>query len=272
MDDLPRSRHSLVEEIQTAEFTLPEKHDELVVATILASPADGIQDARALTIAALRELEASGDDDARRARIHLALGQIIEHRLDDHRRAAHHYLEAARLAPSNLAAIRAARRLFWRTQNWSMVVKLLDEELGLVSAPPARARLLLLKGRIFEDWLLSSERAQGFYEEAIKLDPSSRPLLLRLRRLALRRGEPQAVLDICRRAAAATKDRRYRGLLLAEMGRILEEQGDLEAAIATFGAAFVEDPSLASARAPLKRLYHHRGRWSELTDVLLTEG
>jgi tetratricopeptide (TPR) repeat protein len=274
MDDPPRSR-SFVEEIQTAEFTLPEKpadREGELVATILASTTDGVQDARALTIAALRELEASGEDDARRARIHLALGQIIEQRLDDHRRAAHHYLEAARLAPSNLAAIRASRRLFWRNQNWSMVVQLLDKELGLVSAPPARARLLFFKGRVFEEWLLSSERAQACYEEALKLDPSNRPLLLRLRRLAVRRGEPQAALEICRRAAAATKDRKYRGLLLAEMGRILEAEGDLEAAIATYGAAFVEDPSLAGARAPLKRLYHLRGRWSELTEVLLTEG
>jgi len=265
---------SSVEEIQTTEFTLPTRtDDEQAIGTILSPPQDRVQETRQLILAAMRELEASGDDDRRRSRIHHTLGLLIEHRLGDARRAASHYLEACRLAPGFLAAIRSARRLFWAKQNWTMVLKLLDEELGAVASPTRRAALLLQKGRVFEERLLSSDRGRELYAAALKLDPANRPALYRLRRLLRRKKDAAGLLDVCRRTAAATKDRRYRGLMLAEMARILEENlGDVEAAIATYAAAFVEDPTLAGARGPLKRLTAQHGRWGELIDVFLTEG
>jgi cellulose synthase operon protein C len=275
MADSSRQTPGLVEEVQTAEFTLPPKRageDDPLVPTLLSGAQDRMQETRQLIVAALRELEASGDDDRRRARIHHTLGLLIEHRLGDRRRAANHYLEACRLAPGFLAAIRSARRLFWAHQNWSMVLRLLDEELAAISSPVRSAQLLFQKGRIFEERLLNSTRAREHYEQVLKLEPGHRQALIRLRRLLLRAGDARGLLEICRRTAAATKDRKYRGLMLAEMARILEtDLKDLEAAIATYSASFVEDPTLASARSALKRLYHQNARWGELVDVLLTE-
>jgi tetratricopeptide (TPR) repeat protein len=273
-EDQEKEEASFVEEVQTDEFLLPkeEREDELVVATLLSAGGGSVQDSRALVAAALRELEAV-DDDGRKARLHHSLGLIIEHRLGDPRRALHHYLEALRLAPTSLSAIRSARRLFWSRQNWTMVLTLIDSELGLVSNPARSARLLLEKGWILEEWLVSSDKAQQAYLEALQKDPSNRQVLARLRMLYWRKQDHVGLLDVCRRAAAATRDRKYRGVLLAEVARILEEHlDDMEGAIATYASAFVEDPTLAASRSALKRLYHRYGRWGELADVLLTEG
>jgi tetratricopeptide (TPR) repeat protein len=275
MADDPQ-RKGLVEEIQTAEFQLPAKddrEDELVVATILSSPGGSVQqEARTLVAAAVRELEAT-EDESRKARIHHSLGLIIQNRLGDPRRALNHFMEAYRLAPTNLAAIRSARRAFWARQNWTMVLSLLDAELGLVSSPTRAARLLLEKGWLLEEWLVSADKAKEAYLEALSKDPSNRQVLVRLRALFWRRHDHGGLLETCRRAAAATRDRRYRGLLLAEVARILEEhQDDVEGAIANYAAAFVEDPTLVVVRSALKRLYYGHERWGELADVLLTEG
>ena len=183
-EDQEKEEASFVEEVQTAEFELQkeEREDELVVATLLSAGGGSVQDARALVAAALLELEAT-DDESRKARIHHSLGLIIEHRLSDPRRALYHYLEALRLAPASLSAIRSARRLFWSRQNWTMVLTLIDAELGLVSSPVRGARLLLEKGWILEEWLVSSDKAQQAYLEALQKDPSNRQVLARLRQI-----------------------------------------------------------------------------------------
>jgi tetratricopeptide (TPR) repeat protein len=265
-----------VDELQTAEFTVPEgtaEAEELTASAQAPRALDSAPETRALIAAAVRELAAPGNDDRRKAAIHHSLGLLIENRLGDVRQAAAHYEEACRLAPGTVVALRSARRTCWSRQNWAMVLRLLDDERGRISNPARAATLLLQKGRIHEDWLVSMEEAEECYREALRLDASNRQVLYRLRRLLWRKQDYPGLIDICRRAAATTRDRKYRGLLLGEMGRILDGKlGEVDAAIATYSAAFVEDPSLAFVRAALKRLCHEHSRWRELADVLLTEG
>jgi tetratricopeptide (TPR) repeat protein len=274
MPDDPHDRNALVEEIKTAEFVVPirrELEDELEAATVMAPLEEGSNQVRRLVAAALKELEASTGDSGRRARIHLSLGLIIERRLGDVRRAIQHYLEAHRLAPSNLAAIRSARRVFWTRQNWTMVLALLDEELALTSHPGQAARLLYEKARICEEWLANTDGAIAALTDALKQEPGNRQVLLRLRRIFWRRRDFEGLLEICRRATAATNDRRHRGLLFAEIARIHEEVGDESAAMETYAVAFAEDPANVSVSDALKRLFRRHGRWGDLVDLLLTE-
>jgi tetratricopeptide (TPR) repeat protein len=270
-----RQPRSLVDEIKTAEFVVPTKRDldeELVLPTVSSLPGAG-QEARALVAAALQELEATAGDDSRKGRIHLSLGLIIEQRLGDVRRAVSHYLEAYRLAPTNLAVVRSLRRVFWTRQNWSMVLKLLDDELALTANPGQAARLQLQRGRIFESWLANTEAAVEAYREALKHDPGNRQALYRLRQIFWRWKDQAALLEICKQTAAATQDRRHRALLFGEIARIQEQHLDqVEGAIETYAAAFAEDPGNVAVAVSLKRLYHQHGRWGDLVDVLLTEG
>jgi len=262
-------------EIKTSEFVLPVRDhldDDLVVPTVMTPVDEGAGGAKRLVMAALKELEASEGDPGRQARLHLALGLIIERRLGDVRRAIHHYLEAHRLAPSNLGAIRAARRLFWTRQNWTMVLSLLDDELALTSNPSEAARLFYDRARILEEWLANTDGAITNLKDALKRDPGNRAALLKLRRIYSRRRDLDGLLDVCRQAAVATQDRRVRGLLFAEMARLLhEEMGDEPGAMETYAAAFAEDPANVAVATALRQLYHRHGRWGDLVDLLLTE-
>jgi tetratricopeptide (TPR) repeat protein len=273
-EDQPRD-DLLVEEIKTSEFVLPTRHDlddDLVVPTVMTPVDEGAGGAKQLVAATLRELEASEGDTGRQARLHLSVGLIIERRLGDVRRAIHHYMEAHRLAPSNIGAIRCARRLFRARQNWTMVLTLLDDELALTSSAEAAARLLYDKARVLEEWLANTDAAVAALEEALRRDPGNRRVLLRLRRIFQRRGDLEPLIDVCRQTAAATQDRRLRGLLFAEMARILQEDLEDEAgAIEIYAAAFAEDPASVTVSNALKQLYHTNGRWGDLVDLMMTE-
>ncbi len=275
MDEDLQQDSDPTDEMETDELivsTPPQKQDLDEVGFRPASSSDQFQQARELVTAATWELEAA-QDEKKKASIHFSLGLIIEHRLSDSRRAIEHYLEAWRLEPRHLAAIQAARRLFRGRHNWTMVLELLEAEITLTTAPAHLAELLLQQGRVFEEWLASSEKAKELYLEALKHDPGNRKLLFRLRQLFWRQQDHQGILDLCKRAAATTQDRQYRGVLLGEMGRVFEDGlSDDESAITAYSAAFVEDPTLTAIRAALKRLYLRHGRWGDLVDVLLTEG
>lgn len=274
-DDLEREQF-LSEEIKTSEFVVPNQpvtDEQLVVPTIMSAMPESSQETRDLIDAAHRELDASEGDAARQGRIHLSLGMIIERRLGDARRAMHHYAEANRLVPTNLAGIRALRRGYHSRHNWTMVLALLDEELGQTPDPSAAAGLLLQKARIFEKWLANTDAAVEASRQALQREPGNREALHRLRRIFWRRQEPEQLLEVCRQAAAATRDRRHRAQLLLEVARLEEEHlGDDEAAIEACAAAFTVSPENVGARSALKRLYRKHRRHGDLVDVLLTEG
>lgn len=254
------------EDLQTTEFKVSIGED--------APDAQALADqGRELVAATLRQLQAVESDDTSKSRLHHTLGLILEHRLGDVRRALNHYLEARRLSPSNLAAIRSARRLFLSRQNWTMVLELLDDELSMTSTPARAARLLLQKGRIYEHWLASTDLAIEAYAEALRYDPGNRQAMGLTKSLMERRRDAQGLIDICQRAAASSVDKRDRGQILGQMGQVYEYQVNNEqAAIESYAAAFTEDPANVSVASALKRLYHRRGRWRDLVDVLLVEG
>ncbi|MCC6747696.1 MAG: tetratricopeptide repeat protein [Deltaproteobacteria bacterium] len=271
--DDEEDQYGPVADMVTAEFVLPEPEEEegpLVVATVFEPRTDVAHEARRLVLDAQRELAAA--DEAQQARLHLELGVIYEQQLHDQRRAIHHYQQAYRLAGENVASLRAARQVFAARQNWAMVLTLLDAELHLAGTPAALAQLQWQKGRIYEDWLGNGEAAIRCYVEALHADPGQPHALHRLRSLYWRRQDTKGLLEICRRAAAATRDPRQRSLLYNEVARLQEEElGQAEAAIETYAVALSEDPANASVRSALKRLYHQRQRWGDLVDVLLTE-
>jgi cellulose synthase operon protein C len=246
---------------------------DAVAITPLDKPPDPAQMALELLGAALRELSAPGQDDKRRAQLHHHIGVVVEQGLVDPRRALAHYLEAYRLAPTDAGVLHSLRRLAFFLESWALVLELLDAELRLAPSPPRLARLLLQKGRVLEERLANPRAARAAYEDGLAKDPGNRELLLRLRRLVRKNQEPALALEIHRQAAAATRDRKYRSLLYGEMARI--QEGPLanpEAALQSYEVAFAEDPANATVRAALRRLSHQKGRWSELVEVLLTEG
>ncbi|MCK5797684.1 MAG: hypothetical protein KAI47_10900, partial [Deltaproteobacteria bacterium] len=234
---------------------------------------DASHDARKLVREAQRELDATQDHPREAARLNHDVALVFDERLDDFHRGLLSYQRAQELDPTNRAYMSAARVCYRQRENWTMTLALLDAELDVVSDPVERGRLLFDKGLIFEEWLSHGAMAQKLYEEALAAVPGDLEVLHQLRRLLMQRGDPQGRLEVCRRAIAATTDRRQRSLLYAEVARIqLEVLNDEEQALESYAVAFVEDPANSAVSDAVLRLNSRRGRLGEVVDVLLTTG
>ncbi len=239
---------------------------------ILPAIGDNLE-ARDLVRATQRELEAAAEHPREQARLHHGLAVVFDERLDDPHAALLHYQRACELEPQNRTYLRAALRCYQARQSWTLALGLLDAELELATTPAERARALTDKALIYDDWLAHGAAARELYEQALEADPTNAESLYRLRRLLERLDDRPALLKVCRKAIAATSDRRQRCVLYANVARIqLEELGDEQAAIESYAVAFVEDPANVGVADALLSLYALRGRWGDVVDVLLTTG
>jgi tetratricopeptide (TPR) repeat protein len=217
------------------------------------------------------ELEAAEGDAELQARLHLAFALVCEQRLQDLHGALFHLQRAHQLQPKDPNILVALRDIYRRRQNWTMVLELLDEHLALEPDDEVRALLLFEKGQILEDWLANPELAKTIFREMLEQEGAGHLVLDRLRWHLRSEEDASLLVEVNRRAVAATSDRKRRALLYSEIGHIQRDRlVDHEGATRSLALAFSEDPANQEVRDALERLYENQQRWDELVEVLLT--
>ncbi len=117
-----------------------------------------------------------------------------------------------------------------------------------VSAEPCLADLLA-RGRCLAAHA-DDEAAKRAYLDALKRDPACLEALLELARLALRSGHRSAALTCCRQAAYCHPEEPAGHV---NLGGLMIEAGEFEAARAAFAAALALAPNLAAAHQGMAR-------------------
>jgi len=175
-----------------------------VVEKALAGLGDAGGEARAEQMS--QELEAKVlSDPTAAATLAYELGEVCERRLADEGRAVKAYGRALNLDPSLRPNLWAIRRVFYRRGLWPNVQKLVDAEVPYARDDYERADLLLEKARVSAHRLSDADEARTALDEAARIAPHHQGVLLELERVAARRGDVPALLDVWERLADAVE-------------------------------------------------------------------
>lgn len=209
---------------------------------------------------------------ARKARLLMVKGHLLDDRVGDPRRARDAYARALELDPGNASVLRALERGDRRAGQLEMVLHTLDRAAAVVADdPPYRAALLAMRAYLVE------RRGEGpgpgaaeLYEAALKLDPQVAGAASAAERIYRRDSawrDLAAALE--RDAGQATSDAR-RAVALYQLGRVradrLGDQGEAIAALTSAAAASPGDPLVLE---DLARAHEQARDYESLAGVLV---
>lgn len=119
-----------------------------------------------------REAQAAGQS-AEAVELFHRMGKINEDMLLDPSSAKRCYLEALKLDPGYLPCIRALKGIYEIEKDYDSFEKALIEEARQTEDPQTKSKAMLEVARYYADRKEDKDTAQGYYEEALKLDPQS---------------------------------------------------------------------------------------------------
>ncbi len=197
--------------------------------------------------------------DEERLEIHEAFAELHEFCLDEPGLAMEHYEAAIRCEPSNVDVLRGLERIYMRLEMFDGAVDVLRRRLDLHESGEERARILLRLGYLFENHYQDWTEAIPIYWEVVSLIGPDEAAFD-----ALQRGYyalsawPEYVETVNRRIDAGGEGPNA-VTLLTELARVLEEVGDLPAALAALVRARAHEPDNGSVLAELVRVAAVRG-------------
>jgi tetratricopeptide (TPR) repeat protein len=141
--------------------------------------------------------EASTVKDAKdRADTLFKVAEICEEKLVRTDRAAEAYQEALRLGHSHDAALRALFRIYSNEGNWSALARALRTALDHATEDEAKVAILIRSSEVASDKLGNLDSAAEFLEAALKIQPSSIPILAQLERISVGRRDWRRAISI----------------------------------------------------------------------------
>jgi tetratricopeptide (TPR) repeat protein len=124
------------------------------------------------------------------------VAEICEEKLGRTDRAAEAYQEALRLGHSHDAALRALFRIYSMEGNWSALARSLRAALDAATDDQAKIAILIRSAEVAGDKLGNLEGAAEFLEGALKIQPSSIPIMAQLERVSVARRDWARAISI----------------------------------------------------------------------------
>ncbi len=170
------------------------------------------------------------------ARTRLALAEVAEERLGDPAAATVHLEAAAAALPGDAAVLRRLAALYRRLSRPGDLLAALDRLTPLVVPPAERAALLAEAGTLSVT-LGSAEAARDRFSAAAALDPTCRPALEGIARLAAEAGDALGERAALLRLLPLTSGVEEEGALQDRIADASERAGDLAGAARAIAAA-----------------------------------
>jgi len=209
----------------------------------------------------------ASDDPSRRARTLARLGSLYEEQLDDAEAAIEAFERASAEDPEQKPIVDALERLYRKTESWEKLRGHLEG--GLERATGRRAvELHCSLGELMLEQFQDIEAASRSFDAAVAIDPTARPALEGIERIALASGDEDAIVEAFEREASVTTDRSRLSFLVWELVRIFEERDQLDEAllwIERLVAAMPEDLRTLQTCARFQEALQHS---SELCETL----
>ena len=216
-------------------------------------------------------VEVSDRLTSRRRQVHLLeqAVRICEDRLEDDLRLRRILERLAGLDPESPRAIAALTRLYKRTREWEKLIALHLREAGFVEDLEETATLFWQCGKVAEEHLNDTRRAEEYYRQALQTVPDFLPSLESLCRLLARDGRYEQIFEISRAELDAIEDLRVKARRMEAMSELLELRLDRRSAAIELVEAMHE--TCPDEPAPVRRLiglYSEQAKWDLVAELL----
>jgi len=112
--------------------------------------------------------------------LYLEAGEIYDKELSDENSAINCWRKASALAPQDLRAVQAERKVYERRGDWKEVARVLEQEVKILASAEDKKETYARLGALWEQKLLDQEKASMFYKMSLDIDseylPALRPL------------------------------------------------------------------------------------------------
>ncbi|MBT8494839.1 MAG: tetratricopeptide repeat protein, partial [Deltaproteobacteria bacterium] len=208
------------------------------------------------------------DDAFERAALYSRLSELCEQNLSDPIRA----LDAAGgwLAedPQSDEALANLGRLADVTGRYDEMAARLKGILDSGAADVMRPVLLGQLGSTYLDRLNEVDRAEKCFRDLATLEPDSTVALESLERIFRERGDSRMLAETLHRLAEQEGEPQKKKSLLAEVGGLRAQLGDLNGAAEIWREVLEVDEADDRAHQSLSEIYESKGQWHELIDIL----
>jgi tetratricopeptide (TPR) repeat protein len=256
--EAPARRLGLWDELARAFRGAPQTPRNLEV---LAEALSKIAEWSELAETRRRQLDAA-TAPAEKARRAGELAQIYERELGDPDAAIRMLIAAQAAAPDD-ARHKELLRLLRGTARWPEMAAVLERELAITpdDPPTHQIDLLLELGELRADRLDRPAEAVQAYEAVLERDPTNPLAAERLERLYEQLGRDRDLARMLERRADRTGEPLARAALLARVGTLRSNRGDVEGALAAYMTAFAADPTNRDVFTALERICYKAERW-----------
>ncbi|HKU41669.1 MAG TPA: tetratricopeptide repeat protein, partial [Polyangiales bacterium] len=187
------------------------------------------------------------------------IGALLEEEFVNYDEAVSAFEEVVRIDAGNDTANTSLARLYRQLGRFEDVVATLERLSAAVPDTRRKVDLLLEAVRVLTLEIGSPERAMDVCERILEIDPEEPEALSELARLKSTVGDLSSALAAFERLAERETDPLRRAEHLTKAGKLLDENGDRDGAIARYKRALDADRANATAVAALRQIYARRG-------------
>ena len=221
-----------------------------------------------LAEALTRRLEVTETADARRDLL-VSLARIYETELQDPEKALDSYDAAKRGGDRRAEIHEAIARLGERLGRWSLGAQALLDWAEAATETDVRAEVLVEAARVYVEHLHDGPAAEAALEQVAALAPEHPRALAILGRVREESGAHEQAVALYQRAAAQEPDRSEQSALLTRAGVVLlEHLKDEDRAADLLVRALAADPGHRDANERLVDVYARREQWAEVEALL----
>ncbi len=189
----------------------------------------------------------------------------------DHARAAESLEQILKLDHENEAALTRLERHYRALGRWESLGDLFEKHAGIVTDEARRIDLLMQQARVLADNIGSPDQAAKVYERVLDDHPGHAAALDALARLREKAGDASAALTAIEALARTAPTPEGSAEQWVRAARLLESQGDRDAAIERYKRATEATPLDASIAAALRQAYAARGDAASVVKLIERE-
>jgi tetratricopeptide (TPR) repeat protein len=199
------------------------------------------------------------------------IASVYEEEFLDYNLATEAYKAILDIDQNHETALVGIVRAHRAQSHWEQVAEYTERHLLLATAAEQKIALGLQLGRVFGDQLQSPERAMQAFEDVLLQDPQQAEALERLARLRESLGDAEAALAAIDTLAEKATTPEAKAEQYLRGARLLQGQGDLDAAIERYKQALDAFPRHSTAGIALREAYLARGDANAATHLIEQE-
>lgn len=202
----------------------------------------------------------------------LKIGKLLTDKLTRHEEASEYYKQILILNPKHLKAVQELKELYRYLEDPANLLRMLQQELELVSAPEQKVPLFMEMGQIQWTRFEQARLAIATFRQVLEQDPFFLAALQALKSIFYQEGQWEDFVAMAKQEAELQKDHPTKIKVILSIAKVLQEKlSQPEKSIVYYEKVEELDPGNEQAREQLKSLYRQTSRWETLIRFLLKE-